>query len=686
MKRYIDFIYKFQKPLMLLFILINITAIYGVFQLDIQTDFDIFKIENSEYLEHLNILEKEFPTSDQILIMVEDVDKNDAQITELENALENMNQIEAVKGIHTALPFPKELISGSDLDKELEGLSSIKNIDGKTYGIITVFPTTEFGYNDLKDIEKVLVEKDLTYYISGNPYMQNKIFDYLLFILLVIPPSAIFILFNIFRIQMKSVKGTLLSVMPAGIAALWTLGFAGLFGDDISILTVLAPIFTIIIGSADGLHFISHVQEHLEDGKSMRESLTLSLGMVGVPMIITTVTSVFGFISLMFMNTKAIYDLAIYASIGIALAGVATWFIIPLINSFEHLDIHKKPSKINININFKKTWGKPSYIIVMLLMTVSVFAIPNIKTEFNQLMMYKDYTEVSKNFDKIMDVNGGTIPVFALIKYEGNPFSPTIVKEVKSYTQALTQDEHISKVVSIYTITDVLSSKIPDGVKSDLSLLQSSDLYRELVSDHYVKVMIFPKDLSNETMEVIANLTENYDGIDLASSQLTMYELNQSIIKGQGLSLAVAYGLVFISLLISLRHVRASLIAMIPIFITTVFLFAFLGMSGISLNLFTTTLFSITIGVGIDYAIHFTSIYKSYKDQGYSSEDAVDQAYGFSSRPIIANALGFSIGLSVLMISPLKVHFYVSSLMWVSMVLSSFLSLSLLPTLLKKLK
>lgn len=686
MKRYIDFIYRFQKPLMLLFLIINITAIYGVFQLDIQTDFDIFKIENSEYLEHLQILEKEFPTSDQILIMIENVEENETQMIDLERALTDMKHIEAVKGIHTALPIPKELLEDSDIKAEIESLSSIKTIDGKTYGIITVFPSSEFGYGDLKDIENILEEESLTYYISGNPYMQNKIFDYLLFILLVIPPTAIFILFNIFRVQMKSVKGTILSVMPAGIAALWTLGFAGLFGDDISILTVLAPIFTIIIGSADGLHFISHVQEHLEDGKSMRESLASSLGMVGVPMIITTVTSVAGFISLMFMNTKAIYDLAIYASLGIALAGVATWFITPLINSFEHLDIRKKPSKFSIDINFKKTWGRPSYIIVAILLVLSLFTIPRIDTEFNQLMMYKDYTEVSQNFDKIMAVNGGTIPVFALVKHSGNPFEQSIVEDVNAYTQKLSEDTHVSKVVSVYALTEMMKQQMPEGVKPDFGMLQSSDLYAELVSEHYIKIIIFPKDLTNETVEAIVQITEEHDGVALASSQLTMYELNQNMIKGQALSLAVAYVLVFISLLLSLRHVLTSLIAMIPIWITTVFLFAFLGMTGISLNLFTTTLFSITIGVGIDYAIHFTSIYKTYKDQGYSSADAVDQAYGFSSRPIIANALGFSIGLSVLMISPLKVHFYVSSLMWVSMILSSFLSLSLLPTLLKKLK
>jgi len=680
MKRYIDFIYKFQKPLMALFIIINLTAIWGIFHLNIQTSFDIFKIEGSQYLEHLQILEDEFPTSDQVIIMIEDVVKNDTKITEFESFLGSMETVNAVKGIHTELPFPKEM------KIDLEVLSPIKTLNGITYGIVTLFPNHEFGYSDLKDIETFLENNALTYYISGNPYMQTKIFDYLLFILLVIPPSAIFILFNIFRIQMKSVKGTILSVMPAGVAALWTLGFAGLFGDDISILTVLAPIFTIIIGSADGLHFISHVQEHLEEGKSMRESLIGSLNMVGVPMIITTVTSVAGFISLMFMNTKAIYDLAIYASIGIALAGFATWFIVPLVNSFEHLDIRKKKSKLSLDIQFKKTWGRPSYIVVLILLVVSIFTIPMINTEFNQLMMYKNYTEVAKNFDKIMEINGGTIPMFALVKHDGNPFDTKVVEEVNAFSAALKEDAHISKVISLFEVTDLLLSKMPPNVVPDFSMLQNSDLYKELVSEHYIKIIIFPKDLSNETIETILGIANRFESVELAGSQLTMYELNQNMIKGQALSLAVAYVLVFLSLILSLRHFLSSIIAMIPILITTVFLFAFLGMTGISLNLFTTTLFSITIGVGIDYAIHFTSIYKSYKNQGLSSPQAVEKAYGFSSRPIIANALGFSIGLSVLLISPLKVHFYVSSLMWVSMVLSSFLSLSLLPTLLRRLK
>jgi predicted RND superfamily exporter protein len=115
-------------------------------------------------------------------------------------------------------------------------------------------------------------------------------------------------------------------------------------------------------------------------------------------------------------------------------------------------------------------------------------------------------------------------------------------------------------------------------------------------------------------------------------------------------------------------------------------LFGFLGLSNISLNLFTATIFSITIGVGIDYAVHFTSVWMNFKNKGYDSEQAVEKAYNYTSRPIMANAFGLAIGLSALLMSPLKIHLYVSMLMWVSMISGVFLSLSFLPTILKKIK
>jgi len=677
MEKYTRWIFKFKKPLMVLFVLLNLTAIYGVTQIKISTSFDVFKALDSKYNDNQRILEEEFPSSDEMIVLCEYDDSLKDEVLAFEDMARNLSGIKLVKGIETA---------DSGLPVTVEALSPIKTVDGTTYAIVTLFPDESFKFSELKQIEQTLKDAGLTYYISGDKYMQNKIFDYLIILLLAILPFAIFILFSIFRIQMKSIKATILSVLPAVIAALWTLGFAGLSGNHVSVLTVLAPIFTIIIGSADGLHFNSHVQENLEEKNGMQDSIAKTLKMVGVPMIITTVTSVAGFASLLFMKTAAIHDLATYASIGIALAGLITFIYLPTIHSFEKIDISKKKAAKGFNLPFEKLMGWPSYVILVLVVISAFFGIPKIKTEFNQLMFYKNYTAVAKSFDKIMAVNEGTIPMFALIENGGNPMDASVAEQANAFSEDLVDSGHATKVLSLYTVLGSIQSQMSKGIQLDIRQIAGTDIYAEMVSDNYSKIMIFPKDLNNATIEGIAKTTENYDNLVLSGTQLLMYELNQQMIGGQMTSLLIAFGLVLLSLILSLRKVWISLLSMLPILFTTLFMFAFLGITGISLNLFTTTMFSVTIGVGIDYAIHFTSVYNQYKKEGNASELAVSKAYAFSSRPIIANALGFAVGLSVLMLSPLKIHLYVSLLMWVSMVLSSVLSLSFLPTVLKKVK
>ena len=92
-----------------------------------------------------------------------------------------------------------------------------------------------------------------------------------------------------------------------------------------------------------------------------------------------------------------------------------------------------------------------------------------------------------------------------------------------------------------------------------------------------------------------------------------------------------------------------------------------------SLTVITAIIFSITIGIGIDYAVHYTSVALALNN--------ADQAFNYTSRPIMTNALGLAIGMSALFTTPFTIHMNISILMWVAMMLSMFLSLSLLPTL-----
>ena len=104
-----------------------------------------------------------------------------------------------------------------------------------------------------------------------------------------------------------------------------------------------------------------------------------------------------------------------------------------------------------------------------------------------------------------------------------------------------------------------------------------------------------------------------------------------------------------------------------------------LSITEFHLNIMTATLSAIAIGVGVDYSIHLISGIYYFRKRGLGIIDSVNSALSSLSRPILANAFGLAIGLSILFFSPLRIHMQAASVMWVAMVVSSMAALFLIP-------
>jgi predicted RND superfamily exporter protein len=393
-----------------------------------------------------------------------------------------------------------------------------------------------------------------------------------------------------------------------------------------------------------------------------------------MPMLITTTTSVAGFLGLLLINTDAIKDLAIFASVGITLAGVVTWYVLPLI--FTGSITLKSAVHKDMNQSIKKVWGKPSYIFITLVTLIALTLIPKINTEFNQLMFFKESNVVQSNFKSIIDINGGAIPLYYFGSTTINNRLETL-EHLNTMLEDLEKETFVSKVMNPIPLIDMTQSP------SLAMMNQAKEFIRIDNNTIYYRMMIIPTDLTNGTLEDIVSKVNTYDQLsgELAGMQFLMKEMNASMVNGQLKSIFFTLALIIIMLLLSLKSIRLTLIACIPIVLTSVVLYGFLGLSNISLNVTTATIFSISLGIGVDYAIHYISIYKYHKDKNHVNPR--DQALKYSSRPIIANAFGLSLGMTALWLSPLLLHQHISSLMWVAMTTSVFISLTLIPSLLK---
>lgn len=708
MKKFVNFMEQNKIFVAILLISSVLISIYGITQITFNTDFSMFSSNESIYEERLELLDEQFGSLDQLSIVVES-DSFDSEVQsnlyDLERELELISGVEQLQGVApetlmlngTVTPYKDIPISTLEQYYNVfEEFSPIVIKDDIYYFTFTLFINDEFSKTELNQIDSILSDYNYETYISGDAYSQSKITDYIISILLILPPLAMITIFTVFAFQMKNLKATIFSVLPAGIGSLWTLGIVGLLGNEVSILTAVVPIFVIVIGSADGLHFISHYQDLRKEGYSIKESLAKDLEIVGGPMIITTLTSMVGFLSLLTMNTDSIVDLAIYSALGIFLAGVATWVVLTFI-LLKGVNVSQKKSmkqSIDLSNILKKLWGLPSIIITGVIMIVSVLFIGSINNEFDMLMVYKDSTEVMISADKVMEVNGGSIPLYVTIDLDDSPLNYENKTMIDDFVLKLSNTEEVSKVISPYRMFDILyKQQTTNSITNDMELqtvynmvsMDESNIVNNMINtdDNVVRILVFPTNMENQTLLDLESFVDDYDQMTITGTQYLLMDLNTSIGPMQFTSILVAISIVIGLMLVSLRNIKIAFYSILPIVITIIALYGFLGITQIPLNITTVMIFSITIGVGIDYAVHYSSVYQYYLKQQFTKEEATLKSFQSSSRPIIANALGISLGLSIMMLSPLTIHFNVSVLMWLSMVVSVLITLTVLPTIFK---
>lgn len=159
--------------------------------------------------------------------------------------------------------------------------------------------------------------------------------------------------------------------------------------------------------------------------------------------------------------------------------------------------------------------------------------------------------------------------------------------------------------------------------------------------------------------------------------------INQLVISSQISSLLFAILFVFLILSISNRTVQAGLFGTVPLVITTLGFFGVMGYFKIALDVGTALVGSITVGIGIDYAIHYMAGLQNFIKDGKEHEEAMRLTLHTTGKAILFNALSVSLGFLVLMFSQFNPIRNFGLLLAISMFISSFCTLFVLPVFFK---
>ena len=157
------------------------------------------------------------------------------------------------------------------------------------------------------------------------------------------------------------------------------------------------------------------------------------------------------------------------------------------------------------------------------------------------------------------------------------------------------------------------------------------------------------------------------------------YTMTKMIVSSQLTSLVISLLCVFIIIAVAFKSGWAGLLGAVPLALAIILNYMVMGFAGINLDLVTSIIASVAVGVGIDYTIHFMTTYKEERAKSDDLEEVTRMTFRKSGHGIVTNAIAVGFGFLVLCFSKFVVLRYIGILVAIVMFTSSFLAMTVIP-------
>ena len=561
---------------------------------------------------------------------------------------------------------------------------------------------------------------DIEIYRSGMVSLKHTTAEYMERDMKIMFPIAIGVVMFILLVLLKSFSGVVMPMLVTLFSIVWTLGLKGWIGSPLTMTETAIPIMLIAIGCADGVHIVSEFLSFHRGGMNTKEAIEKTMKNLKTPVILTSITTSLGFLSLITAPGISVRNMGIFLGFGVITAMLFSLLFIPALLSFmkdRNVKKVKKRRVLDLTKIGKAIIKRRITIIIasIFFLAVSILGMINIKVETDQIIFLKDSDPLKIATIKLQETLGGVNTLDIIIEgTEDTLKTPGTLKFMEdlqtyadgmdsvSYTLSLV--DYIKKIYYEFNDKDksfirlpceietIDSEEIPgQAVISNLLFLYEmggGDKLNKVVNDDYSmgKVSVRLLDTTQIGIEKLledlkiwieenkpADITIQYtnDYIRLVMGDLITTSQIRSFIS-------TLIAILFLLMIIFKSPLSGALTAL-PVIIAVCFNFAVMWITGTTLNVGTSIIASVGMGVGIDYAIHYFQRYKTIYLRTGDNHQSIISALNESAVPILSNALAVGIGFLALLFSN---YFMIISIGWItglSMMTTALCALFVLP-------
>ncbi len=515
--------------------------------------------------------------------------------------------------------------------------------------------------------------------------------------------------FTLLIILYRNLRSALLPFLVSILTLIWLFGLMAWLGVAVNILSALLPPILFFISMSDAIHLINGFNRstkfHVAD--KIRESVA----MVWQPTLLTSVTTVIGFLCLLWINTQPIQVLGIFAALGVLFAYFLTYSAGLLLLHWQPAT--QKASGFRLPLRWVDTIVRRNiwiYAFFGLTITLAVPGMMRLKVNAFLLEDLPPGTEVRSHFEYADAQFGGSKPFelrIALKHSNRNIWHPEVLKEIHTVQKYLEENYDVSRVQSPVTIFKYLNMANSGGrpnayqlpkdtvayerVKRSLSKLPDQLTSPLVTRDGQIARFIgfipewgsYETSLRNEKLiRFIEKCHLQHVDFRLTGTTYLIDKSHEALSMNLAIGLFTAIAVIGIFLTLYFRSMRLMFISLLPNLIPLLLLAGTLGALGIDLKITTAIIFTMSFGIAVDDTIHMMSHY--LQSRAELPKERMKLTFLYAGSAMVITTLIMVFGFSLFLFSSFGATFYLGLFVCLSLLVAGMTDLLLLPLLLIK--
>ncbi|MFP3946593.1 MAG: hydrophobe/amphiphile efflux-3 (HAE3) family transporter [Archaeoglobaceae archaeon] len=513
---------------------------------------------------------------------------------------------------------------------------------------------------------------------TGNPLVRYQVNQAIGQSMMMMGGAAIILMVLILVVVFREVVARKRSLMLPLVISIFTTvmvyGLMPIFG--IPITDVTNGFFPILIGLSIeyAAQFQARFEEEMRKGFTSVNAVVNSIKSVGVALSLAMITTVIGFLSMVFSGVPALSWFGFLSAIGLVIAFLLSLTFLPavliLMERGKRDTVKTEEGRDILGIVLKEIARIPTerpktvLLIALLMVTTGYYGYSNLdlQTDFYEYIP-QDLPAIRK-MNELESVIGSSEEIIAVI--ETDKLNLDYLKRIDSLSQYITSVE--PQVVGYESLNTLVKSyndgEMPDSQTKLFYLLDAmpSDQMQRYLSGNTIAIYfsvssmdwIEFKDLYDRIKEDI-NFFGLEEGFYLTGDVVLKMFVADLIINGQNNMTIASFVLVTLLLLVVYRSLRSAVVPLVPITTVIILVGALMYLTGVPRTLISASLNSLTVGLGIDFSIHVMERYFEERRLGRSPEESVDITIQNIGKAIMTSGLTMAGGFAAMTVSPFPI-------------------------------